>query len=75
MATNERKARARMLRKVRDELGLTPTETARALGVDYHTYASWQSGRRRMPDIGVRCVELLQLIPKRELRRLSKRED
>lgn len=48
----------------RTTLGLSPTEMARAMGVNYDTYKSWQSGRRSMPAVAVRCVELLLKYPK-----------
>lgn len=48
----------------RKKIGLTPTEMARALGVDYSTFASWQSGRRKLPAVGVRCIELLLANPR-----------
>ena len=48
----------------RKKLGLSPTEMARAMGVSYDTYKSWQSGRRSMPKVAVRCVELLSKYPK-----------
>ena len=54
----------RQLIKARKKLGLSPTEMARSMGVSYFTYASWQSGRRQMPAVAVRCVELLLLYPK-----------
>ncbi len=43
----------------RKKIGLSPTEMAKAMGVSYDTYKSWQSGRRSMPAVAVRCVELL----------------
>jgi DNA-binding transcriptional regulator YiaG len=48
----------------RQTLKLSPTEMARAMGVSYDTYKSWQSGRRSMPAVAVRCVELLLKHPK-----------
>ena len=54
----------RDLTKARKELGLSPFEMARAMGVPYDTYKSWQSGRRAMPAVAVRCVEMLLLYPK-----------
>ncbi len=49
----------RKLTNARRKLDLTPTEMARAMGVPYDTYKDWQSGRRRMSALAVRCVELL----------------
>ena len=54
----------RELTRARKELDLSPFEMARAMGVPYDTYKSWQSGRRAMPAVAVRCVELLLLYPK-----------
>jgi len=49
----------RKLTAARKKLGLRPTEMARAMGVPYDTYKDWQSGRRSMPSVAIRCVELL----------------
>ena len=49
----------RQLTTARKKLGLSPTEMARAIGVPYDTYKDWQSGRRSMSALAVRCVELL----------------
>ncbi len=49
----------RQLTNARKKLGLRPTEMARAMGVPYDTYKDWQSGRRSMPSVAIRCVELL----------------
>ena len=51
------------LTAARKKLGLSPTEMAKAMGVNYDTYKSWQSGRRSMPAVAVRCVELLLKYP------------
>ncbi len=48
----------------RRTLRLAPVEMARAMGVPYDTYKDWQSGRRKMPAVADRCVELLLLYPK-----------
>ncbi len=48
----------------RKKLELSPTEMARAMGVSYDTYKSWQNGRRSMPKVAIRCVELLLTYPK-----------
>jgi DNA-binding transcriptional regulator YiaG len=55
----------------RAELGLTPTQAAKALGVPYDTFKDWQSGRRTPPSVAFRCIELLLLYPK-TAKRLSK---
>jgi len=52
------------LTAARQKLKLSPTEMARAMGVSYDTFKSWQSGRREMPAVAVRCVELLLKHPK-----------
>jgi len=52
------------LTAARKILDLSPTEMARAMGVPYDTYKSWQSGRRSMPAVAVRCIELLLKHPK-----------
>ncbi len=54
---------SRKLTAARKKLGLTPTEMARAMGVPYDTYKDWQSGRRKMPSVATRCVELLLRSP------------
>jgi len=59
---------AKELNAARKKLGLTPTEMARAMGVSYDTYRSWQSGRRSMPAVAGRCVELLLKYPKTALK-------
>jgi len=56
--------KAKELTKAREELDLSPVEMARAMGVPYETFNGWESGRRSMPAVAVRCVELLQLYPK-----------
>ena len=52
------------LAEARKALNLSPTEMAKAMGVSYDTYKSWQSGRRAMPSVADRCVELLLKYPK-----------
>jgi DNA-binding transcriptional regulator YiaG len=52
------------LTRARKKLKLSPTEMAHAMGVPYDTYKNWQSGRRSMPAVAVRCVELLLKYPK-----------
>ncbi len=47
------------LQQAREALELSPTEMAAAMGVTYDTFKSWQSGRRAMPAVADRCVELL----------------
>ena len=59
--------------EARDTLGLSPVEMARAMGVPYDTYKDWQSGRRSMPAVADRCVELLLLYPKTAVK-LSRKE-
>lgn len=56
------------LLEARDTLGLSPVEMARAMGVSYDTFKDWQSGRRSMPAVADRCVELLLLYPKTAVR-------
>jgi len=46
---------------------------ARAMGVSYPTYRQWESGRRSMPLVAVRCVELLELLPAKAVQRLATR--
>ncbi len=46
------------------KLGLSPVEMARAMGVDYRVWNQWETGRRTMPAVGVRCVELLLKYPR-----------
>jgi len=58
----------KQLTAARKQLGLTPSEMARAMGVSDDTYKDWQSGKRGMPPVANRCVELLLLSP-----RLAKR--
>ena len=52
------------LTKARNELELSPVEMSRAMGVSYETFNGWESGRRTMPAVAIRCVELLLLYPK-----------
>ena len=54
----------KQLTQARKTLGLSPVEMARAMGVSYDTYKNWQSGRREMPAVAVRCVELLLKHPR-----------
>ena len=48
----------------RNYLGLGPVAMARAMGVSYETLNGWESGRRKMPAVAVRCVEVLLLHPR-----------
>lgn len=64
---------AKELTAARKKLGLTPTEMARAMGVSYDTYKSWQSGRRAMPAVANRCLELLRACPKTARKFANKR--
>jgi len=63
----------RELTKARNRLELSPVEMARAMGVSYPTYRQWESGRRSMPLVAVRCVELLELLPAKAVQRLATR--
>jgi len=56
--------KAKELTKARKGLELSPVEMARAMGVSYETFNGWESGRRSMPAVAIRCVELLLLYPK-----------
>jgi len=56
--------KANELTKARAELDLSPVEMSRAMGVPYETFNGWESGRRTMPGVAIRCVELLLLSPK-----------
>ncbi len=47
----------------REMLGLGPVAMSRAMGVSYLTYRQWESGRRKMPAVAVRCLELLLRYP------------
>lgn len=47
----------------RAELGLRPVEAARAMGVPYDTFKNWQSGRTHIPNVALRCIELLLSYP------------
>lgn len=59
------------LQAARDYLGLDVRSMARAMGVSFDTYRQWESGRRSMPAVAVRCVELLLANP-RQAKRLAK---
>ena len=50
------------LRAARESLGLSPTEMAAAMGVPYDTFKNYQSGRRDVPPVVAKVVELLQLV-------------
>lgn len=63
----------KQLTAARNRLGLSPVEMSNALGVSYQTFKSWQSGRRSMPSVAIRCVELLKLLPAKTLQRLAQR--
>ena len=52
------------LTAARNKLDLSPVQMARAMGVSYETFNGWESGRRKMPAVAIRCVELLLLYPK-----------
>ncbi len=53
------------------ELGLTPKETARAMGVSYETYRQWPTGKRKIDNCALRCIELLLKYP-RTAKKLAK---
>jgi len=55
---------AAKLTQARLKLELSPVQMARAMGVTYDTFNGWESKRRSMPAVAVRCVELLLLYPK-----------
>lgn len=63
----------RELTKARNRLALSPVEMARAMGVAYPTYRQWESGRRSMPSVAIRCVELLELLSAKVVQRLAER--
>jgi len=50
------------LREAEQALGLGPVAMAREIGAPYHTYKDWRSGRRNMPGVAFRCVELAQIV-------------
>ena len=58
-------------RALEAELGLDPKQTARALGVNYETYRQWPTGKRKIDNSTMRCIELLLLYP-RTARRLAR---
>ncbi len=55
----------------REKLALGPVAMARAMGVSYEVFYQWESGRRKMPSVAIRCVELLLKHP-RTARELSR---
>jgi DNA-binding transcriptional regulator YiaG len=61
------------LTKARVRLGLSPVEMSRAMGIPYDTFNGWESGRRSMPAVAIRCVELLELLPAKTVQRLAAR--
>ena len=48
----------------REKIGLRPVAMARAMGVSYDVFYQWESGRRKIPAVAVRCVELLLKYPR-----------
>ncbi len=50
------------LRAAEQDAGLGPVAMAREIGAPYHTYKDWRSGRRNMPGVAFRCIELLQIV-------------
>ena len=63
---------AQELTEAREQLGLSPVEMSRAMGISYQTYKHWQAGRNAIPPLAVRCVELLMIYP-RTAKRLAQR--
>ncbi len=41
------------------DLGLGPCAMAAEMGTPYGTYKDWKSGRRAMPPVAFRCLDLL----------------
>ena len=41
------------------DLGLGPCAMAAEMGTPYATYKDWKSGRRVMPPVAFRCLDLL----------------
>ncbi len=56
----------------REELALGPVAMARAMGVSYEVLYQWESGRRKMPAVAARCLELLLRYPRRARELASK---
>lgn len=52
------KQRAR-LQDAEFDLGLGPCAMAAEMGTPYGTYKDWKSGRRTMPPVAFRCLDLL----------------
>ncbi len=50
---------AKKVQRVRKKLGLTRAEMADAMGTPYDTFKDWDSGRRNITPLGVRCMEML----------------
>ena len=55
-----RLARTGQLTELRESVGLSQTDIARALGVDQSAVSRWERGTRNPP--GRRAVELLELL-------------
>ena len=51
--------RGRLLRRVREMLGLTQRRMARAMGVEPGTLSGWERGQSRMPDARLDSLLLL----------------
>ena len=60
------------LANARTSLDLSPVQMSRALGIPYDTFKDWQSGRRTMPSVADRCIELLLMYP-RTAKKLSRK--
>ena len=55
--TSDEQTEALVAAETKLELG--PSAMARLLGISYQTYQNWRVGRRKMPPIAVRCLELV----------------
>ncbi len=47
------------LQEAEVDLGLGPCAMAAEMGAPYGTYKDWKSGRRTMPPVAFRCLDLL----------------
>ncbi len=57
MTTAQKKSE--FLLHAENALGIGPVAMAQAMATKYPTYKDWRSGRRPMPDVARRCIELL----------------
>ena len=48
-----------VIRAAEETLDIGPVELAGLIGTPYNTLKDWKSGRRKMPDIGFRAIELV----------------